>query len=108
VTVREQPTASMLIDRWLACGLCVKLALAVITIFILPSTRGPYSVVRGPATVFQVARAAARARTVVVQGPLCPVAAFPILPFLVIGIHDRSEHRVHTLGARECDPVLRC
>ena len=78
MTVREQPTASILIDRRLACGLCVALAPAVITIFTLP-----YSVVRGPATVFQAARAAARARAVVVQGPLFPAAAFPILPFLV-------------------------
>jgi len=106
VTVREQPTASMLIDRRLACGLCVALALAVITIFILPSTQGPYSVVRGPATVFQAARAAPCARC---SGARAIVPRFRLSNFAFLVMSSITVANTEsTLGARERDTVLRC
>src|SRR5260370_2071163 len=85
----------MLIDRRLACGLCVALALAVITIFILPSTQGPYSVVRGPATVFQAARAAPCARA---SGARAIVPRFRLSNF-AFSCHVIHHPCVHTLHA---------
>src|SRR5438105_5551938 len=89
----------MLIDRRLACGLCVALALAVITIFILPSTQGPYSVVRGPATVFQAARAAPCARC---SGARAIVPRFRLSNFAFLFMSSITVANTEsTLGARE-------
>src|SRR5512143_3117217 len=44
------------------CELVVLITFCVLMIFFFPVMQGPYSVVHGPATAFQAARAAARLR----------------------------------------------
>lgn len=48
----------------IACELVVLAVLCVLAIFLFPAAQGPYSVVNGPVTALQAARAAARLRKV--------------------------------------------
>ena len=68
--VCKRAKAETPMDQRHTSGLCVSLVLAIVTIFLVPSPQGPYSVVKGPATVFQALRAATRVRTAIVRAGL--------------------------------------
>jgi predicted exporter len=69
----------------LACGLAVLAVACVLAVFFFPAMQGPYSVVHGPVTVRQAARAAAGLRMAVNRAGLNSVrrrvcAALVLLP----------------------------
>ena len=66
----------------LRCELIVLVVLAIVTVFFFPSSLDAYSVVHGPATVFQGARTAARAYASIVQAALVVVRITLVLPGL--------------------------
>ena len=66
----------------LRCELIVLVVLASVRVFFFPSSLGAYSVVHGPATVFQGARTAARAYASIVQAALVVVRITLVLPGL--------------------------
>jgi len=70
---------SMIPDR-IGCELAVLTILCVLMIFFFPLMQGPYSVVHGPATALQAARAAARLQIIIVQGALNSLGNFLISP----------------------------
>ena len=68
-----------------ACGLAVLAVVCVLAVFFFPAIEGPYSVVHGPVTVMQAARAAAGLRMAVNRAGLNSVrrhesAALVLLP----------------------------
>jgi hypothetical protein len=57
----------------LECELVVLTVLSVLAIFLFPGMPGPYSVVHGPATALQAARAAVRLRIAMARAAMsCP------------------------------------
>lgn len=58
--------------------LAVLTVLCVLMIFFFPVMQGPYSVVHGPATALQAARAAARLRMAIEQSALNSLGSFLI------------------------------
>lgn len=82
--------------------------LCVLTIFFFPATQGPYSVVHGPMTALQAARAAARLRTIIAvcarrlsRNPV--LSALVVLSRIAFPIAD-----FRPFGLAECDSILRC
>ncbi|HTR27322.1 MAG TPA: hypothetical protein VMI10_25355 [Terriglobales bacterium] len=87
--------------------LAVLAMLCVLTIFLFPLVQGPYSVVNGPVTALQAARAAARIRNAIrsavrsLQSSRCRLlavlarAAEPIIEF-------------ESINLAACGSILRC
>jgi len=77
-------------------------------IFFFPLMQGPYSVVNGPATVFQAARAAARLRIVIMQGALNLLGNFLIFPPVILSWMLLSEAEFRSVRLPEYNTILRC
>ena len=92
----------------LRCELIVLVALTIVTVFFFPSSFGAYSVVHGPATVFQGARAAARAYGSIVQAARAFVRIKVVLPLFIWARLAVVNARSHQLGIRERLSALRC
>jgi hypothetical protein len=88
--------------------LAVLTILCVLMIFFFPLLQGPYSVVHGPATALQAARAAARLRIVIVQGALNCLEKFLISLHVILSWMLLSETEFHSVTLPECDTILRC
>ena len=88
--------------------LIVLVALTIVTVFFCPSSFGAYSVVHGPATVFQGARAAARAYEAIVQAARAFVRIKVVLPLFIWARLAVVNARSHQLGIRERLSALRC
>ena len=58
--------------------------ISILTVFFFPSAQGPFSVVQGPVTAFQAARAAARFMTAIVYGAHSTEVHFSA-PLLIAG-----------------------
>lgn len=90
----------------LRCELTVVVVLGVFSVFSLPSRRGAYSVVHGPATVFQSTRGTARVHASIAQAALyCvrnPLASLQVV--LVMRGDMKAESR--PLEMREYNSVL--
>jgi hypothetical protein len=82
--------------------------LCVLTIFLFPTAQGPYSVVHGPATAFQAARAAARLRTAIVQGALICLGNYLISPLEVLSWISLSNTEFQSVSLPEYNIILRC
>lgn len=86
MAIREEPTSKnhdrpvLNRTRWNVTLITI---LAILTVFLFPSLQGPYSVVCGPATVFQAARAASVAYASILQGTLHTVEA-PVPSHMVV------------------------
>ena len=76
--------------------------------FLLSVMQGPYSVVNGPATVFQAARAAARLRSVIVQGALNSLGSFLISPLVILSWMLLSQAEFRSVSLPEYNTILRC
>ena len=98
---------SMIHDR-IGCELAVLTILCVLMIFFFPLMQGPYSVVHGPATALQAARAAARLRIVIVQGALNSLGSFLISPLVILSWMLLSQAEFCSVGLPEYNTVLRC
>ena len=88
--------------------LILLVVLTIVTVFFFPSSLGAYSVVHGPATVFQGARAATRTYASIVQATLVFVRITPSLPLVVLARPDAEKARPHQLDMREDSSALRC
>ena len=103
----NQNHTSMIPGR-IGCELAVLTILCVLMIFFFPLMQGPYSVVHGPATALQAARAAARLRIVIVQGALNSLGNFLISPLVILSWMLLSQAEFRSVGLPEYNTILRC
>ena len=92
----------------MGCELAVLTVLCVLMIFLFPMMQGPYSVVHGPVTALQAARAAARLRIVMVQGALNSLGNFLISPLAGLACMLLSEAESRSLSLPQNNTILRC
>ena len=92
----------------IGCQLAVLTILCVLMIFFFPLMQGPYSVVHGPATALQAARAAARLRIVIVQGALNSLGSFLISPLVILSWMLLSQAEFRSVSLPEYNTILRC
>jgi hypothetical protein len=97
----------MIPDR-IGCELAVLTILCVLMIFFFPLMQGPYSVVHGPATALQAARAAARLRIIIVQGALNSLGNFLISPLVILSWMLLSQAEFRSVSLPEYNTILRC
>jgi hypothetical protein len=93
----------------IGCELAVLTVLCVLMIFFFPVMQGPYSVVHGPVTALQAARAAARLRIIIVQGALNSLGNFLISPLVTLSswmLLSQAEFR--SVSVPEYNTILRC
>lgn len=92
----------------IGCELAVVTVLCVLMIFFFPVMQGPYSVVHGPATALQAARAAARLRIIIVQGALNSQGNILISPLVLLSWMLLSQAEFRSLSLLEYNTILRC
>ena len=98
-----------MISRRIGHELAVLAVLSVLTIFLFPGVQGPYSVMHGPATAFQAARAAARVRSAIVQGALSSLGNWLIIiPLVVVSRLSLSDAEFQSVSLPQCNTILRC
>jgi len=90
----------------IGCELAMLAVLCVLTIFLFPSVRGPYSVVNGPVTALQAARAVARLWKTMVQSAFRSLGKLLATPGFVFLTSFTSEEFCWNAWP-ECS-VLRC
>jgi len=76
----------------------------VLTIFLFPATQGPYSVVNGPVTALQAARAAIRLRSTMMQSAFRSLGTLRIVLFSWMSLPQVESGST----LRSCAAVLRC
>jgi hypothetical protein len=96
-----------MISGRIGCELAVLTALCVLMIFFFPVMQGPYSVVHGPATALQAARAAARLRIIIVQGALDSLGNFLISPLVILSWMLLSQAEFRSVSLPEYNTILR-
>jgi hypothetical protein len=82
--------------------------LSVLAIFLFPVVQGPYSVVHGPATALQAARAATRLRIAISQSPLNSQATGLISPPIALSWMSLLDPKFQSVFSPEVSSVLRC
>lgn len=97
-----------MIPSRIGCELAVLTVLCVLMIFFFPLMQGPYSVVHGPATALQAARAAARLRIVIVQGALNSMGSVLISPLVILSWMVFSQAEFRSVSLPEYNAILRC
>jgi len=97
-----------MISGRIGCELAVLTVFCVLMIFFFPLLQGPYSVVNGPATVFQAARAAARLRIVIMQGALNSLGSLLISPLVILSWMLLSQAESRSVSLTEYNTILRC
>ena len=98
-----------MISGHIGCELAVLTVLCVLMIFFFPVMQGPYSVVHGPVTALQAARAAARLRIIIVQGAQNTLGNFLISPLVTLSswiLLSQAEFR--SVSVPEYNTILRC
>jgi hypothetical protein len=106
--LRYNHNHTSMISGRIGCELAVVTGLCVLMIFFFPLLQGPYSVVNGPATVFQAARAAARLRIIIMQGALSSLGNFLISPLVILSWMLLSQAEFRSVGLPEYNTILRC
>jgi len=106
--LRYNQNHTSMIPRRIGCELAVLTILCVLMIFFFPLMQGPYSVVHGPATALQAARAAARLRIVIVQGALSSLGSFLISPLVILSWMLLSQAEFRSVSLPEYNTILRC
>ena len=107
VLIYNDCDTSMISDR-IGYELALLAVLSVLTIFLFPGVQGPYSVIHGPATVFQAARAAARLRIAIVQGVLSSMANRLMSPLATLSWMSPLNPELQSVGLPEYNTILRC
>ena len=97
-----------MISGHIGCELAVLTVLCVLMIFFFPVMQGPYSVVHGPASALQAARAAARLRIVIMQGALRSLGNFLISPLVILSWMLLSQAEFRSVSLPEYNTILRC
>ncbi len=80
----------------------------ILTIFLFPSIRGPYSVVNGPVTALQSARYALRLQASIVQAASSLVASNAISPLVVFSWMPLPNSGSRLTALADRDTILRC
>ena len=106
--LRYNHNHTSMIPGRIGCELAVLTILCVLMIFFFPLMQGPYSVVHGPATALQAARAAARLRIVIVQGALNSLGSFLISPLVILSWMLLSHAEFRSVSVPEYNTILRC
>jgi hypothetical protein len=89
-------------------NLAVLATLCVLMVFLFPAVQGPYSVVHGPATALQAARAAVRLRVAIAQAALGSVSNYPISLLVFMTWMSPSQAELRSVGFSGYDTILRC
>jgi hypothetical protein len=82
--------------------------LCVLTIFLFPAAQGPYSVVHGPATALQAARAALRVRIVIAQADLNSLGSSLLSLLVILSWLSLSNTEFRSAHLPESSAILRC
>src|SRR5712692_11540408 len=106
--LRYNHNHTSMIPGRIGCELAVLTVLCVLMIFFFPVRQGPYSVVHGPATALQAARAAARLRIIIVQGALNSLGNFLISPLVILSWMLLSQAEFRSVSVPEYNTILRC
>jgi hypothetical protein len=77
-------------------------------VFLFPAVQGPYSVVHGPATALQAARAAVRLRVAIAQAALGSVSNYPVSLLVFMTWMSPSQAELRSVGFSGYDAILRC
>jgi len=89
-------------------NLAVLATLCVLMVFLFPAVQGPYSVVHGPATALQAARAAVRLRVAIAQAALGSVSNYPVSLLVFMTWMSPSQAELRSVGFSGYDTILRC
>jgi hypothetical protein len=90
--------------RWVV----VLVVISVLMIFLFPAMHGPYSVVNGPATALQAARAANRLLTPIVHSARRYSGNSLISAFIVLAWMSLPEAGFQAVTLHDCNTILRC
>ena len=104
----NQCNTSMISGHRIGCEIAVLAVLSVLAIFLFPGVQGPYSVVHGPASALQAARAAVRLRIAIVQSALTSLANTTSATLIVLSWMSYSNPKFQPIGLPECNSVLSC
>jgi hypothetical protein len=77
-------------------------------VFLFPAVQGPYSVVHGPATALQAARAAVRLRVAIAQAAFGSVSNYPFSLLVFMTWMSPSQAELRSVGFSGYDAILRC
>jgi hypothetical protein len=77
-------------------------------VFLFPAVQGPYSVVHGPATALQAARAAVRLRVAIAQAAFGSVSNYPVSLLVFMTWMSPSQAELRSVGFSGYDAILRC
>jgi hypothetical protein len=91
-------------DRWVV----VLVVLSVLMIFLFPAMHGPYSVVNGPATALQAARAANRLLTPIVHSARRYSENSPLSAAIVLSWMSLLQAGLQAVTLHDCNTILRC
>ncbi len=97
-----------MISSRIGCELAVLTVLCVLMIFFFPVMQGPYSVVHGPVTALQAARAGAHLRTAIVQGAFNSLGNRLISPLVVLSWMSLPAAEFQLISLPEHNSILRC
>jgi len=107
-SIRYNACDTSMISGRIGCELVVLAVLGILMVFLFPALQGPYSVVHGPATAFQAARAAARVRTAIVQGALNVLGSCLISSLVVVSWMSLSATEFQSVSLPDYNTILRC
>jgi hypothetical protein len=99
---------SMISGRRIGCEVAVLAVLSVLAIFLFPGVQGPYSVVHGPASALQAARAAVRLRIAIAQSALSSLANAVFSAVVIVSWMSFSNPKFQSIGSPEYSSILRC
>ena len=108
LVLRYNDCHTSMISSRIGCELAVLTVLCVLMIFFFPAMQGPYSVVHGPVTALQAARAAAHLRTAIVQGAFNSLGNCPISPLVVLSWMALPSAEFQLISLPELNSILRC
>jgi hypothetical protein len=98
----------MISGRQIGWEIAVLAVLAVLAVFLFPGVQGPYSVVHGPVSALQAARAAVRLRVAIVQSALTSLANGMISIVVVLSWMLLSNQESQSDVLPEYSSILRC
>jgi hypothetical protein len=91
----------------IGCELAMVAVFCVLMIFLFPAMQGPYSVVNGPVTALQAARAALRLRIAIRQGARRALGNL-LVALAVFFWMSRQQMELQSVTLLDCTTILRC
>jgi len=98
----------MIFPRRIGHEIALLTVLSVLVIFLLPGVQGPYSVVHGPASALQAARAAVRVKVAIEQSALTSPTNAAISAAIVLCLMSLSNPKFRSVGSPDYSSILRC